>query len=570
MKTMKLSFKTIFAAATLLVVASFSLFSASSTYIIPFESSIYDDIEALYLVSGYGTPSNKRPWSSAEALLILSRIDESLLSNAMQQYYWEIKEEIERPLRYQFDDLVELGFFFDLNGEIYTHSNGSEFPNESDWDFGFPERSPMARLRFDMAFSDFLYIYSDLQYQRNRFRFGDTIANFGVDKDEGIDTSASVGSYMVRSSIYNRSFLTNWMPTTFDVDFQIPKRALISTGGKHWNLSLARDKIRWGNGHSGNFVISDHDDYQEYLRFVVFSDKFSYDWTNMFFETNINTAESASADEEFKIFMAHRLEFRPIDRITLALSENVMYQNDVFSLRHFNPANVYHNLNNSSMFNAIAHIELDVMLIPGLNLYGQYVLDQAVAPNETASQADAYGYLVGIEHAMSIHKGILFSSLEFATTSPALYRRSVVDFITFRRYHGNDTSFVTHFDYLGYEYGGDAQVLQLDVAYRLPKDRNIALQLFYMRHGDIDFFTPNSEVNTTAKLESAPSGPVVVETFKASLAGEYSIEDVVAFVDTRVWAHLTYIGKRDYTKATQDYSALRSDVQFTLGVSLTL
>ncbi|MFA7019170.1 MAG: hypothetical protein WC239_09330, partial [Sphaerochaetaceae bacterium] len=179
-------------------------------------------------------------------------------------------------------------------------------------------------------------------------------------------------------------------------------------------------------------------------------------------------------------------------------------------------------------------------------------------------------YLVGIEHAMSIHKGILFSSLEFATTSPAMYRRSVVDFITFRRYHGNDTSFVTHFDYLGYEYGGDAQVLQLDVAYRLPKGKNIALQLFYMRHGDIGFFTPNSVVNTTAKLESAPSGPVVVETFKASLAGEYSIEDVVAFVDTRVWAHLTYIGKRDYTKATQDYSALRSDVQFTLGVSLTL
>ncbi|MDY0372235.1 MAG: hypothetical protein RBQ79_07750, partial [Sphaerochaetaceae bacterium] len=248
---MKLSFKTIFTATTLLVVASFSLFSAPSTYIIPFESSIYDDIEALYLVSGYGTPSNKRPWSSAEALLILSRIDESLLSNAMREYYQVVKREVERPLRYQFDDMVELGFFFDLNAEMYTHSNGSDFPNESDWDFGFPERSPMLRLRFDMAFSDFLYIYSDLQYQRNRFRFGDDIKYFTVTEDEGITSKPKdegEGSYVETSSIYNRSFLTNWMPTTFDLDFQIPKRALISTGGKHWNLSLARDKIRWGNG----------------------------------------------------------------------------------------------------------------------------------------------------------------------------------------------------------------------------------------------------------------------------------------------------------------------------------
>ncbi len=224
----------------------------------------------------------------------------------------------------------------------------------------------MFRLRFDMAFQDFLYIYSDLQYGRNRFREGDTFGRFNITKEEGIEKIVSGdGQYLITSSIYNNTFLTNWMSKTYDVDFQTPKRALISVGGTHWNLSLSRDKIRWGNGHSGNFVISDHDDYQEYLRFVTFSDKFSYDWTNMFFETNISSGEGASQDEEFKIFMAHRLEFRPIDRITFAVSENVMYQNDVFSLRHINPANVYHNLNSRTMFNAIAHAEVDVMIIPG-------------------------------------------------------------------------------------------------------------------------------------------------------------------------------------------------------------
>ena len=564
----KLSSKRIFMASIILLVVSFSLYAISPTYIIPMDSSLYDDIEALYLVTGYGTPSNKRPWSAAEATLILSRIDKSLLTDGMQEFFTTVTREVEKNLRYTYDKNVDLGFFLDLNAEMYTHSNGSDFSNEADWDFGFPDRSPMLRLRFDMAFSDFLYIYSDLQYQRNRFRYGDSFGEFFIAPDEGIMLTAGPGKYVTSSSIYNRIFLTNWMSTTYDLDFQVPKRALISTGGKHWNLSIARDKIRWGNGHSGNFVISDHDDYQEYVRFVLFSDKFSYDWTNMFFETNINSGEANSADQEFKIFMAHRLEFRPIDRITFAISENVMYQNDVFSFRHINPANVYHNLNINSMFNAIAHVELDVMLAPGFNLYGQFALDQARAPNESAAQVEAFGYLFGLEHAVNISKGILFSSLEFATTSPAMYRRSNVDFITFRRYHGNNTSFVTHFDYLGYEYGGDAQVLQLDISYRLPKHRKVALQLMYMRQGEVDFFTDNSVVNATT--DSSPSGAEVAETFKASISAEYSIDNVVSFADTRIWAHLTYIGRRDYTKATRTYHSKRSDVQFTLGISLIL
>jgi hypothetical protein len=549
------------------MVVSFSLFSVPQTKIIPLDSSFYEDMEALYLVSGYGTPSNKAPWSVAEAQVILSRIDVEALSPEMRVFYDKVEQEVSSSLRYNFDDLVDLGFNLDVNGEMYSHSNGSDFPNESDWTFGFPERSPMIKLKFEMSFDDALYIYSDLQYGRNRFREEDTFEEYTLSKDEGITPPTGAGEYMTFSSIYSQPFLTNWMSSTYDLDFQTPKRALISVGSTNWNLSLARDKIRWGNGHSGNFVISDHDDYQEYLRFVTFSDKFSYDWTNMFFETNISNGETNSADNEFKMFMAHRLEFRPIDRITFAVSENVMYQNDVFDLRHFNPANVYHNLNNRSMFNAIAHAELDVMVVPGINVYGQFALDQARAPNESATQADASAYLFGLEHATAISQGILFSSLEFASTSPAMYRRDTVDFVTIRRYHGNGTSFISHFDYLGYEYGGDAKVVQLDVTYRLPKDRNIALQLFYMRHGEVDFFTSNSDVNDVT--EASPSGLVVEETFSVSLSGEYTMDNLISFVDSRFWGHLAYVGKRDYTKATQSYSNSRGDVQFTLGVGLT-
>ncbi|MFW5484967.1 MAG: capsule assembly Wzi family protein [Spirochaetaceae bacterium JB067] len=553
--------------AILMMAVSLSLYSSNEVRMIPLDSSVYGDIEALYLVAGYGTPSNKAPWSVAEADLILSRIDVNSLSFEMKAFYDRIEAEVNSPLRYDYDELVDFGFNADVYGELYAHSNGDEFSNEADWTFGFPERKPMILLRMDMAFSDFLYIYSDLQYGRNRFTDEDSFDQYDIDEDEGIITSSGGGKYSTLSSIFNQAFLTNWMSATWDLDFQTPKRALIATGSSNWNLSLSRDKIRWGNGHSGNFVISDHDDYQEYLRFVTFSDKFSYDWTNMFFETNYNSGEGSSADEQFKMFMAHRLEFRPIDSVTFALSENVMYQNDVFSLRHFNPANIYHNLNSRTMFNAIAHAELDVMVSPGINLYGQFALDQARAPNEGDSQADASAYLFGIEYAKEISSGILFSSLEFASTSPAMYRRELVDFITIRRYHGNGTSFVTHFDYLGYEYGGDAKVIQLDVTYRLPEDRNIAFQLFYMRHGEVDFFTDNSIVNDIT--ESSPSGEVVEETLSATLSGEYTIENLISFIDSSLWANVSFVQKWDYTKATESVSNYHTDVQLTVGMGLS-
>ncbi|MGD8114036.1 MAG: hypothetical protein ACQEWA_04060 [Sphaerochaetaceae bacterium] len=248
--------------AILMMAVSLSLYSSNEVRMIPLDSSVYGDIEALYLVAGYGTPSNKAPWSVAEADLILSRIDVNSLSFEMKAFYDRIEAEVNSPLRYDYDELVDFGFNADVYGELYAHSNGDEFSNEADWTFGFPERKPMILLRMDMAFSDFLYIYSDLQYGRNRFTDEDSFDQYYIDEDEGIITSSGGGKYSTLSSIFNQAFLTNWMSATWDLDFQTPKRALIATGSSNWNLSLSRDKIRWGNGQirlgwkTGNMIES--------------------------------------------------------------------------------------------------------------------------------------------------------------------------------------------------------------------------------------------------------------------------------------------------------------------------
>ena len=48
--------------------------------IYPLDSSIYENMDALYALCGLARPSTNRPWSDAQVRLILSKVDRSSLS----------------------------------------------------------------------------------------------------------------------------------------------------------------------------------------------------------------------------------------------------------------------------------------------------------------------------------------------------------------------------------------------------------------------------------------------------------------------------------------------------------
>ena len=64
----------------LILVVSMNVSGSVSSYILPLSSSIYDDMDALYRLTGQVPPSTSRPWSAAEARLILSRLDEESMT----------------------------------------------------------------------------------------------------------------------------------------------------------------------------------------------------------------------------------------------------------------------------------------------------------------------------------------------------------------------------------------------------------------------------------------------------------------------------------------------------------
>lgn len=553
------------------------LSAITSQEIIPLSTKLYDNMDALYLLAGKGTPSTSRPWSVSEAALILERVERSTLRATAQKLFDEVVAEIEKQVRFSFVDGFQFDISADLNLEFYWHTNSTDFVTDRDWLYGFEERKPLFKLNFTFALTDFLYVFTDLQYGRNRFTDRDSPLSVGgatgVPIGSIIDAKTPTGQIITNSWAYSQTFLTNILYPTWDLDMQTPKRAVASVGGKQWNLNISRDRISWGNGHSGNFILDKHVDYHEFIRFTAFSNLFKYEWLNIFFETNPSTKEFDSADTEFRLFMLHRLEFRLFERATLVLSENIMYRNDVFSFRYLNPAFIFHNLNNAKIFNAIAHLEVDISLGRGINLYGQYVLDQAVAPNEPAGQPNAFGYLVGLEGGFDFTHGILTTALEYAYANPALYRRENVDFLMFRRYHGNVASgsavgsFVSHIDYIGYQWGGDAQVIQLDAAYRHRAGWEMALSLIGVRQGEIDYYTPNNIVGNTH--EAVPSGT----TFTDRAIVRYRI-DVPLTSRINFWSVLDYVNKWVGIKATatepKHYLSPISDLQFTLGCSISL
>ena len=116
------------------------------------------------------------------------------------------------------------------------------------------------------------------------------------------------------------------------IDPSIPYRAFMSVGGRNWNVQLGRDKISWGNGESGNMVLSDWADWYNFVKFSTYWKVLKFSVVYAGLESYL-TPEEKDFDkigegltqghyenfrERYKAFLAHRLEARITDKFTMA------------------------------------------------------------------------------------------------------------------------------------------------------------------------------------------------------------------------------------------------------------
>ncbi len=561
-------------------------------YIIPLTSGIYDDIDALYLISGKAIPSTSRPWSYSEAELIFSKLESDVVG---EDLYNNVKAELEshKP-RWAIDEGFGLGLNIIINPEIYTHTNTEDFTTDTDWSYTYDERPVAANGTIDLSVNDFFYSYSEFSFAISRYQqlgleyydpYTDYPSGIGAiipapstweDNDRGkLDTG-----YVVKSShLYKNKFSTNIpvLVDVLDIDFTFPKRAIASVGGDNWNVLFGRERVNWGGSNIGNFTIDDHVGFHEVLRATMYTSKFKYDWTNLFFDPYPRVTEDEGTEhEKFKVMMNHRLEFRPLDQLSFAVTESIMYISKAFELQSFNPAYIYHQLNDRSMFNSLASLEVFVTPFDGLNLYFEFGLDNATLANEGDSQADANGFLVGAEYTMALKNGYLEAALEYAKTSPIMYRRDEVDFLMAQRCYtlgadkGNSASPKLY--YIGFPYGPDAKVFHVGATYKVPSVFEIAFDANFVTKGAVTMMAShNTEGDNTEKANlkgTTPSGDKHIKGVELALGAKYEIPAFVSWLDMSVNANLAYVSKQNYTVSTDTYSEKASDIQFAMGVCL--
>ncbi|MBP5552654.1 MAG: hypothetical protein J6X41_04660 [Spirochaetales bacterium] len=552
--------------------------------IYPLESTIYEDMDALYLLCGLARPSTNRPWSDSQARLILSKIDRNELSPVAAGLYDSILSELDKGLQWKIGDDFQLdaGIVFGL--EMYAHSNTADFTTEDDWERSYQERKSLMRVHFDFTSSDFLYTTSDLHYKWSRADYNDTYAQNLADRAsaDGYIASYKIDAtsyYVKKSYAFSQGFFTNFFTNTMNFSFIWPKRAIFSLGGDRWNLSINRDVLSLGNAWFGNLLVDKHH-FSDYARFSVFGKNFNYDWILMFLNTTVSDNEQ-SATTEGRIFMIHTLQFRILDRISMTVSENVMYRYNTFDLGFMNPAFIYHNLNNRSMFNALAYAEVNWAIVPGLEVYAQYALDQARAPHEGESQSDSSGFVAGLRHTSALGNGILTSYAEFAQTTPLLYRRDIVDFVRVNRYWSHsalDESFggghVPFFDYIGFPYGGDCRLLEIRTTYRSLYHWQVSAFVRGTDRGAMNLYKPHNESGNNEDdayyAGKTPSGDIISRNLVCGVEFKADLEKLFSWPGISFEGELDWLSRWDYTKATRQYSDHRSDVQLTLGFSVSV
>ena len=496
---------------------------------------VYTYITDLYVLEGLARPSTTGPWSGAELNAMLSVFDGASLTGASKTLYDAASEILSSDAS---SPVFKAALEVDEELYINTNSTSEYFLGRDNWVRGWANEKPFLNFITEEHIADNFYGYFNL--------------SIGVAKDwkSGASTERKFGDSLLWS---NTPFLlANDMK---QLDFNMPLRAFVAAGGEHWSLQIGRDRLSWGNGTTGNFIIGDHLKYHNMARFTAYDSSFKYTFLisafphpQMYYTDNgdgtmtlaLNGSNQVGGGQSqymngISAFIGHRLEWKIIPSLSFTLTEGVMYmsKDNKIDLIAFAPAFLYHNNYTRSNTNSILSLEADWTFAKGWNLYGQMVVDEFILPGEqnpkTATEdhkaePNGLGYLAGLTFVTGMGNGVFRANVEGALTAPYLYLRDgdaqagesgreqthgrygINYVVALREMSDCGGTQNYNLDFLGYKYGGDALVGNFNVQYEVPQKWALGANLFLMKHGTHDKYTVWTRVdNDTYMNKTTPT-----------------------------------------------------------------
>ena len=436
-------------------------------HIIAVHADVHEAITHLYIQQGYALPSSSGPWSADELMKMLEKLDREVLSPSQVKMFDYVHQTLTEHLPEKGDQTVLASFGLDLAAEAYLQTGTDEYlAREEMWLYDYTRRAPAARISLDMWAADSFYGYTEFVIMNSRYKgyFTNTFSsNLVIDQlVGGINTVAS----------------------------HFPVRGYVSAGSEHWSLQFGRDVLRWGDGITGNLIVGDHLDYHEFFRFTTYHDRFKFSAVVASFQHpathyHDKVQDYLSGDEfvgdlntqnrGFRAFAGHRLEFRPWDTVSIAVSETMMYMGDSFDFRYLNPSMIYHNYYMRSNSKSLLGLDISYAAAQNCSLYMNAVLDDT----GIFGNPRAFGVLGGVKLSYPYRSGTLFFNLEGAYSDPLLYLRDPaggdfpIDYIVslwqwgeYFPFQGEDESGLYEVRrFLGYQYGNDLAAFKAEAGY---------------------------------------------------------------------------------------------------------
>ena len=510
----------------LLVIAVFLQgLSATTQKTYPVDSPIYETISDIYLLTGHAMPSSSGPWSGAELLEMIRKIPEESVPGILKESYLAVLDELGGTLPVRLGE-ISMRFSADAALELYAHTNTDghtrtdlnevtekSFVGRDNWAYDLVHSDPVFQFNWETDVSDFFYFTIEAPL-KSGFHNGTGYEN-------------EIGNSAFGSNIPGLQNIPVNGDFSLSLDANWPYRAFGSFGGKSWNVQIGRDRISWGLGKTGNLGISDNLPYHDMMKLSAFSGSFKYTFLissfphkeNYYDPTGYQGSDKKGLIEKspisgISLYLAHRIEGRVLrDRLAFSITEAIMYASASVTLdfRIFNPATVFHNFYNPSNANSTMVIELDWTPVNGLNLYGQFLLDDFAIPGgeDVAGPAsegypNGLGYLAGARYATSAGNGLLTINLEGVLIDPYTYLRYCInpnnafseayglDYVvpvrTYVTGSGKDSLVYDEY-FLGYRYGGDCIVSNFNIEWKKPGKITLSSNVFFMAHGTHDKWT---------------------------------------------------------------------------------
>jgi hypothetical protein len=462
-------------------------------------SRAYSYLAAIFLEQGLAPPNSARPWSLEELRFELERVDPTCLSSAGRHAYEYLKSLLGAP---EIRPALQVSMGAILTPEVFVRSQltGNHVLEDSyHWVHGYEERRSLLEFPLEFWLGDGFYAVSVFAAKEEHAttREPDNFSNLLVDDPN------------VRLDLY------------------FPFKAYASVGGQGWSFRFGRDSLSWGNGHTGNLVLSDWSDFYDYLGLNLFGDRIKL--SSVYAVLDPFDPKSGHVRNEYSAFMGHRLDILLHERLRLTLNEAMSfggpYQPEL--VRDTNTFMIFHNWMIPERTNSVMAFEVDYTPWRWFSLYGQLAVDEFPTKYEEdrtgGGGPPVMAYIAGVSGYYPLEKSYLELGVEWALTSPWLYnRRDSPYYYNVRRYWSLTTD---DWEYvvkpIGYRYGPDAMVWNAHVSWDLPGGPAALLELTHITKGRK---TIDDEWDPVTG-ESTPSGDTPEKAFVLKLDGRYPLSN---------------------------------------------